>query len=98
MGRIRVFRGSQEEEMSKSFESDKNNTFKLAYFLFNNEFSSINLKRYINELTNISYPDKPKEENKRKELLYLFTEMLTFVINEEKSEPNLHEKDSNVEK
>jgi hypothetical protein len=98
MGRIRVFRGSQEEEMNTIFESDKISTFKLAYSLFRKEFSSINLERYISELNNISYSDKPKEENKRTELLYLFSEMLAFVRNEEKSEPNPPEKDSSPEK
>ena len=46
----------------------------------------MNLEQYIKELNNISYPDKSKEESKRTELMSLFTEMLTYVRSEGKSE------------
>jgi hypothetical protein len=97
MGRIRVYSVDQEEEMETMYASDRISTFKLAYLLFKKVYSPINLERYINDLNNISYPDKPKEESKRTELISLFTEMLTYVRSEEKAEAASSETDTSNE-
>jgi hypothetical protein len=86
MGRVKVFIGDQENEIKQMHKDEEINTFNLSYFLFKNEFSGTKLDSYIKLLEQLSYPKDSEEYSKKSRLQYLFTEMLAFVKDIEKSE------------
>lgn len=79
MGRFKVYSGPQDDEIEKMYKKEEINTFDLAYFLFKDQFSKINLESYIKSLEQLSYPKESVEEGKRLRLHSLFTRMLDFV-------------------
>ena len=78
MGRVKVYRSSQEDRIAKMHKDEGIKTFDLSYFLFKDQFSKINLESYIKSLGQLSYPEESKEEQKRLKLKSLFTKMLDF--------------------
>ncbi len=79
MGRVKVYSGPQEEEIKRTYEVEKKNTFDLSYFLFKEQFSKDNLESYIESLEQLSYPKESIEATKRLTFHGLFTRMLDFV-------------------
>jgi len=96
IGRVRTYSGSPEEseqefhskfdEIVKSeTEKEKKNTFELASLLFKDQFSKENLQKYLEELDKLTYQKDSEEEYKRLSLLNIFSEMLGFLNQYEKS-------------
>jgi hypothetical protein len=78
MGRVKVYRGPQEDEIKGIYKDEEINTFDLSYLLFEEQFSKINLESYIKSLEQLSYPKESVEESKRLRLHSLFNKMLDF--------------------
>ena len=84
-GRIRAFSGYHEDD--KKFQEDftkylrntdgveKIATYKLAIFLFKDQFTESNLSLYIIEANNLNYEPGTEEEKNRNHLVRIFTEM-----------------------
>lgn len=94
MGRVKVYRVSQEEEIGRIHAVEEKSTFELAYFLFKEQFSMIKLEGYIKLLEELSYPKESDEERKRLRLHSLFTKMLNFVRDKEQSDLTQSDKNS----
>jgi len=85
--RIRDIANSNEEsirkmdkEMQVIDEAETNDTFELAYLIFEKQFSKENLEIYIKSLQELKYKEDPEKENKRLRILDTFNEMLKFLI------------------
>jgi len=79
MGRVKIYHGSQDGESKRMYKDEEKNTFDLTCYLFEDQFSEINLERYIKALEQLSYPKESVEERKRLGLNNLFNRLLTFV-------------------
>jgi hypothetical protein len=89
-GRFRIYAGEidDKEPFGKFREEETRdimNTFELAYFLFQREFSKDNLKSYIESLKHLEYKQESENDKKRLELLNIFTKMLDSITKKESS-------------
>ena len=77
--------GDIEGKFRREIKNERRKSFELACFLFKQEFSKENLKKYIKELNDIEfeYQKKSKEEGRRLSLLSIFTEMSILVEQQE---------------
>lgn len=78
MGRVKVYHGSQENEVRRINNNERKNTYDLSFFLFSEQFSELKLESYIKSLGQLSYSEEPIEESKRQKLYHLFTDMLDY--------------------
>jgi hypothetical protein len=78
MGRVRVYRGGEEDKIKRIQKDEEINTFELSYLLFEEQFSKINLENYIKSLERLSYQKESEEESKKLRLYSLFTRMFDF--------------------
>ena len=79
MGRVQIYRGPGEDEISKIRKDEETNTFDLSYSLFKEQFSKANVENYIKSLEQLSYAKESMEESKRLRLQNLFTKMLSYI-------------------
>ncbi len=82
VGRIEIFSVKEEEFRKKIRETaikEEENTIELAYLLFKKQFSKENINKYIKALKYLEYPKEPTKENKRINLLNIFTKIKKYI-------------------
>ncbi|MGB8656313.1 MAG: hypothetical protein WCE90_00840 [Candidatus Zixiibacteriota bacterium] len=67
------------ETLKSETEVELKNTFDLAFFLFNEEFSKEKIEEYVKELNELKYEKDIQAERKRKSLLDIFSGMREFL-------------------
>jgi len=78
-GRVKAYNASEENEIIRMHRDEEIKTYELSYLLFKDQFSIVNLEKYLITLEQLSYSKDSKEERKRTRLYSLFTDLLKFV-------------------